>query len=51
MAKVQKVITEEQKAEVQEYLQRARTAMDAIADYDQARVRQPVPGSGVGYRE
>ncbi len=33
-----KPITEEQKAELQELLQRARTALDAIADYDQQRV-------------
>lgn len=33
-----KPITEEQKQELQEMLQRARTALEAIADYDQQRV-------------
>ncbi len=33
-----KPITEEQKQELQEMLQRARVALDAIADYDQQRV-------------
>ena len=33
-----KVITEEQKQELQELLKRARVALDAIADYDQQRV-------------
>jgi len=33
-----KVITEEQKQEIQEMLGRARVAMEQIKDYDQARV-------------
>ncbi|MGO4211233.1 aldehyde dehydrogenase family protein [Terriglobus sp. 2YAB30_2] len=33
-----KVITEEQKQEIQEMVARARAAMDAIKDYDQAKV-------------
>ena len=42
---------QQQKADVQELVQRARAAMDAIADYDQARVDRAVPGGGLGHGE